>query len=173
MVDCLENMNCPIENQHNAVLCEFWVDNIEYKCNPETTCIRDDGAYACCAEDIISCTMSNEVESPTFHPTTIGIYPNSCLQTCDSKYEIEECQWYESINNDNACYDDQNILTCCTHIRSDCCPFRKEGFNNIITVLVVVCILVCILVYYAVYITNKYNKIIQKKNKVAPNFVQV
>ena len=172
MATCLSDMKCPEENQHYAVLCEFWVGNTEYTCNPETTCIRDDSGYACCAEDITTCTISTIYNQPTPHPTSTGIiYPLSCIQTCNSIHEIQECQWYESRNLQTTCYDEFDNLTCCSHIRSECCPFRQEGFNNIIAILVVVFICICLIVYYSFYITMKYNELIIKRNKVYPESV--
>jgi hypothetical protein len=53
----------------------------------------------CCAYNIVDClVLESSLHSPTFQPTII-INENLCSsQTCITKYNIDNCYWYESIN---------------------------------------------------------------------------
>jgi hypothetical protein len=96
----------------------------------------------CCAYNIVDClVLESSLHSPTFQPTII-INENLCSsQTCITKYNIDNCYWYESINNNILCNENNNKY-CCSEYRYNCCQTSK------INVIIVFSCILCLIIFY-------------------------
>lgn len=155
MTTCLDINTCPNDKMYN-VLCNFSIGHDFYACNPQTTCIRADGKYDCCAKNIVSCIVdASSLLVPTIQPSVL-ISETNCNQICN---KIDKCYWYERLRTDNLCVENNNEY-CCSQNREDCCTTNKTG-----AYIVFGCIagIMIIIAYYWYYVKKSYNKIVPEK----------
>ena len=154
MTTCLNTNTCPNDKMYD-VICNFSIGINHYACNPKTTCMRADGKYDCCAKNIVSCVVdASSLREPTIQPSIL-ISATGCNQTCN---KIDKCYWYESLQTDNMCVENNNEY-CCSLNRADCCMTNKTGayivFGSIAGIMIMI-----IVAYYWYYVKKSYNKII-------------
>ena len=119
MTTCLDINACPNDKMYN-VICNFKFGIEEYACNPKTTCMRADGKYDCCGNNILQCVVySSSLRVPTIQPT-ISNNDIPCEQQCNPEYRIDTCHWYERLQVNTNC-NDENDNYCCSQNRGDCC----------------------------------------------------
>lgn len=139
------------------VVCNFSIGINDYACNPQTTCVNSDGTHDCCAKNIVSCIVyASSLLVPTVQPSA-SINDNACnAQHCATKYSAGQCYWYENMNNNVLCSED-NIKYCCSHnSRADCCQASK---TVVIVAFSCFAFLLTIFLCYK-YIMRSYGKII-------------
>jgi hypothetical protein len=143
MTTCLDTTTCPNDKMYN-VICNFSIGYNEYLCNPQTTCMRADGRYDCCSKNIVDCVIdASSLQMPTIQPT-ISSSDISCNQQCQPEYRIDKCHWYESMQVNTNC-NDENDNYCCSHKRADCCR------TNTTDVYIVIGCITGIMILYAFY----------------------
>ena len=155
MTTCLNTNTCPGDKMYNVV-CNFSIGINHYACNPQTTCMRADGKYDCCANNIVRCIVdAASLLVPTIQPS-ITISETNCNQSCN---KIDKCYWYESLQKDNWCVENNNEY-CCSQNRADCCMTNKTG-----AYIVFGCIagIMIIAAYYWYYIKKPRNKVVPTK----------
>lgn len=170
-------LTCPTDKMYNVV-CNFSIGINHYACDPQTTCMRADGTYDCCAKNIVSCIVdAASLLVPTVQPTAV-INESSCeAQRCAAKYTAGHCYWYENVNRNIMCSKDDTEY-CCSHDREDCCQTSKT--MAVVVFSSVACLLIVFVCYR--YITRSYSKIIPvtvepldryelTKSKGTPNIV--
>ena len=148
-------LTCPTDKMYNVV-CNFSIGINHYACNPQSTCLNSDGTHDCCAKNIVSCLVdASSLLVPTVQPSA-SISATACdSQLCQTKYSAGQCYWYENMNDNVVCSED-NTKYCCSQHRADCCQASKT-----VTVVVfasVACMLTIFLCYR--YIMRSYIKII-------------
>jgi hypothetical protein len=158
MTTCLDTNACP--NIMYNVVCNFsiGIDN-EYACNPKTTCMRADGKYDCCGDNIVRCVVyAASLSVPTIQPS-IAKSETNCDKMCA---KIDKCYWYESRRTDNLCAENNNEY-CCAQNRSDCCSTNK---TNVYIVFGCIAGIVTIIAftYYRYYVKNSHHKIAPTKD---------
>ena len=154
MTTCLDTNACPIDNMYN-VICNFSIGINHYACNPQTTCMRADGKYDCCANNIVKCIVdASSLLVPTVQPS-IKISETICNQTCD---KIDKCYWYESLKKDNWCKENNNEY-CCSQNRGDCCMTNKTGAYIVFGCIAGI-IIIIIVAYYRYYVKKPHHKIV-------------
>jgi hypothetical protein len=154
MTTCLDPNTCPGDKMYNVV-CNFSIGINHYACNPQTTCMRTDGKYDCCANNIVRCVVdATSLLAPTIQPT-ITISETNCNEKCN---KIDKCYWYESLQTDNMCVENNNEY-CCYQNREDCCMTNKTSayivFGSIAGILIMI-----IVAYYWYYVKKPYHKIV-------------
>jgi hypothetical protein len=157
MTTCLDANVCP--NIMYNVICNFKYGIDEYACNPQTTCMREDGKYDCCATNIVSCLVdAASLRVPTIQPS-IAISETNCDKICITGSKIDKCYWYESLRRDNLCVENNNEY-CCSQNRVDCCTTNKTGayivFGSIAGIII-------IFAYYWYFIRKSHHKIVPLK----------
>ena len=150
MTTCLDTNACPNNNLYN-VMCNFSIGMNEYACNPETTCMREDGKYDCCANHIVRCIVdAASLRVPTIQPSIV-ISETNCDQMCT---KIDKCYWYEILRTDKLCVENNNEY-CCAQNRSDCCSTNKTSayivFGCIAGIITIITI-----AYYRYYVKNSH-----------------
>ena len=161
MTTCLDANVCPGDKMYNVV-CNFSIGIDNYACNPQTTCMRSDGKYDCCANNIVRCIVdAASLLAPTIQPTII-VSETNCNQSCN---KIEKCYWYESLQTDNLCVENNNEY-CCSQNREDCCMTNKTGAYIVFGCIAG--IIIIILAYYWYYVKKPHHKIVPIKE---PAFV--
>ena len=159
MTTCLNINTCPNDKMY-YVICNFSIGINHYACNPQTTCMRADGTYDCCAKNIVTCLVdASSLLVPTIQPSIL-ISETICNQTCD---KIDKCYWYERLRIDNLCVENNNEY-CCSQNRADCCMTNKIG-----AYIVFGCIggiIIIIIAYYWYYVKKSYHKIVPIKEPV-------
>ena len=121
---CLDTNACPGDKMYN-VICNFAIGQDEYACNPKTTCMRPDEKYDCCAKYIVGCIVHAEsLLVPTIQPSPMR--EPACNEICANGYKIDKCYWYESMQTDNLCKENNNEY-CCSPNRGDCCTTNQTG----------------------------------------------
>ena len=158
MTTCL---TCPGDKMYNVV-CNFSIGINHYACNPQTTCMRADGTYDCCANHIVRCIVyAWELRVPTIQPS-IAISETICDKICITGSKIDKCYWYEKVQTDNWCVENNNEY-CCSQNRADCCMTNKTG-----AYIVFGCIagIMIIFAYYWYYVKNSRHKIVPIKEPV-------
>ena len=154
MTTCLDTNACPNDNMYN-VICNFSIGINHYACNPQTTCMRADGKYDCCANNIVKCIVdASSLLVPTVQPS-IKISETICNQTCD---KIDKCYWYESLKKDNWCKENNNEY-CCSQNRGDCCMTNKTGAYIVFGCIAGI-IIIIIVAYYRYYVKKPHHKIV-------------
>lgn len=148
MATCLDPNTCPNDKMYNLV-CNFSIGINDYACNPQTTCMRADGKYDCCAKHIVNCIVeASSLIVPTIQPSRI-ISETNCNQTCN---KIDKCYWYENMRTEKMCVEN-NKEYCCFQNRAECCSTNQTGafivFGSIAGFIMV------ILAYYWFYYVNK------------------
>ena len=149
---CLDTNACPGDKMYN-VICNFSIGIDNYACNPETTCMRTDGKYDCCAKNIVSCIVHAEsLLVPTIQPSPMR--EPACNQICNAGYKLDKCYWYESLRTDNLCKENNNAY-CCSQNRGDCCTTNQTGayivFGSIAFIMTIIAI--------AYYVKKSHTKI--------------
>ena len=158
MTTCLDPNTCPGDKMYN-VICNFSIGIDNYACNPQTTCMRADGKYDCCAKYIMGCLVdASSLLVPTIQPS-MPISATDCNQLCN---KIDKCYWYERLLTDNLCKENNNEY-CCSQNRGDCCTTNKTG-----AYIVFGCIagIMIISAYYWYYIKKPRNKIVPTNEPV-------
>ena len=140
-------------------MCNFSIGMNEYACNPQTTCMREDGKYDCCANHIVRCIVdAASLRVPTIQPSIV-ISETNCDQMCT---KIDKCYWYEILQTDKSCVEN-NKEYCCAKNRSDCC-----STNQMTTYIVFGCIAgiitIITIAYYRYYVKNSDHKIAAAKD---------
>lgn len=158
MTTCLDTNACPNNNLYN-VMCNFSIGMNEYACNPQTTCMREDGKYDCCANHIVRCIVdAASLRVPTIQPSIV-ISETNCDQMCT---KIDKCYWYEILRTDKLCVEN-NKEYCCAKNRSDCC-----STNQMTTYIVFGCIAgiitIITIAFYRYYVKNSDHKIAAAKD---------
>ena len=127
--------------------------NYEYACNPQTTCMRANGIYDCCGDDIVDCIVyASSLRVPTIQPSII-VSETNCNEKCN---KIDKCDWYEVLKTDNLCVENNNAY-CCSQNRADCCVTNKTA---VYIYIVFGCITgIMILIIFACYWKSR-NKIV-------------
>ena len=152
MTTCLDPNTCPGDKMYNVV-CNFSIGINHYACNPQTTCMRADGKYDCCAKNIVSCIVdASSLIVPTIQPSILMSETN-CNEKCN---KIDKCYWYESLQTDNLCVENNNEY-CCSQNREDCCSTNKTSLYIVFGCIMGVLI---IFAYYWYYINKSQNKIV-------------
>ena len=157
---CLDTNACPGDKMYN-VICKFSVGIDNYACNPNTTCMRTDGNYDCCAKNIVSCIVHAEsLLVPTIQPSPMR--EPACNQMCANGYKLDKCYWYESLRTDNLCKENNNEY-CCSQNRGDCCTTNQTGayivFGSIAFIMTILAI--------AYYVKKSRTKIAPAKEATA------
>jgi hypothetical protein len=160
MTTCLNTNTCPNDKMYD-VICNFSIGINHYACNPQTTCMRADGTYDCCAKNIVSCIVDAlSLREPTIQPSIL-ISASGCNQTCN---KINKCYWYESLRTDNLCVENNNEY-CCSLNRADCCMTNKTGayivFSSIAGIIIMI-----IFVYYWYYVKKSHTKVVPTNEPV-------
>jgi len=158
MTTCL---TCPNDKMYN-VICNFSIGINHYACNPQTTCMRADGTYDCCANNIVGCVVDpSSLLVPTIQPSIL-ISATDCNQMCHTGSIIDKCYWYERLRRDNLCVENNNEY-CCSQNREECCMTNKTGayivFGSIAGIMI-------IFAYYWYYIKKSHTKIVPMKEPV-------
>ena len=166
MTTCLDINTCPTNKLYD-IRCNFITNylgiNYEYACNPQTTCMRTNGNYDCCGENIVDCIVYvSSLREPTIQPSIVPIVAMNktiCNKMCS---KIEKCYWYEKLQTDNLCVENNNEY-CCSQNRADCCMTNKTG-----AYIVFGCIagIMIIFAYYWYYVKNSRHKIVPIKEPV-------
>lgn len=167
MTTCLDINACPGDKMYN-VLCNFSIGIDEYACNPKTTCMRADGKYDCCGNNIVKCIVHAEsLRVPTIQPT-ISSNDIPCDERCNPEYRIDTCHWYESKQINIICNNDRDSY-CCSQNRADCCRANTTDayiiFGSIAGIMV-------LYAFYRYVIRNN-TKIIQVQADVPPEKYQL
>ena len=163
MTTCLNINTCPGDKMYNVV-CNFSIGINDYACNPQTTCMRADGKYDCCAKNIVSCIVdAASLLVPTIQPS-ISISQTNCNQMCN---KIDKCYWYESMQTDNLCKENENNneYCCSQNSRADCCMTNKTGAYIVFGCIAGI-IITTITAYYWYYIKKPRNKIVPTNEPV-------
>jgi len=156
MTTCLDPNTCPGDKLYNIV-CNFSIGYIDYECN-SNTCMRADGTYDCCAINVYYCSYpASLLRAPTIQPT-IMISETNCNEKCN---KIDKCYWYESLQTDNLCVENNNNEYCCSQNREECCMTNKTAMY-----IVFACIagILIIFAYYWYSIKKSRNKIVPLKD---------
>ena len=161
MTTCLDPNTCPGDKMYNIV-CNFSIGINHYACNPQTTCIRTDGKYDCCANNIVRCVVdAASLLAPTIQPIIL-ISETNCNKKCN---KIDKCYWYESLQTDNLCVENNNEYCCYQNSREECCMTNKTGayivFGCIAGIMIVI-----ILAYYWYYVKKPHHKIVPTNEPV-------
>ena len=158
MTTCLDPNTCPGDKMYNVV-CNFSIGINHYACNPQTTCMRADGKYDCCAKYIMGCLVdASSLLVPTIQPS-MPISATDCNQLCN---KIDKCYWYERLRTDNMCKENNNEY-CCSQNRGDCCTTNKTGAYIVFGCIAAIMI---ISAYYWYYVRNSRHKIVPTKEQV-------
>lgn len=159
-MSCLIHTACPVDKQIYNVPCSFSIGFNQYVRNKITTCVNAENSCDCCAYNIADCLiMKSSLYTPTIQPTIL-INDNQCSKSrCQSKYNTRHCYWYENINNDIVCIDNDKQY-CCTENRADCC------YTNKMPVYIAFGSTFVVIFMYILYrsIINDTNKILPEKN---------
>jgi hypothetical protein len=140
------------------VICNFSTGYDSYACNPQTTCMRTDGKYDCCAKYIVGCIVDpSSLLVPTIQPS-ITISATDCNETCN---KIDKCYWYESLRTDNLCFENNNEY-CCSQNREDCCMTNKTGAYIVFGCIAGIMIII-IFAYYWYYVKKSHTKVVPTK----------
>jgi hypothetical protein len=159
MTTCLETNTCPNDKMYN-VICNFSIGINQYACNPQTTCMRTDGKYDCCAKYIVGCIIdASSLLVPTTQPSIV-ISETNCNEMCS---KIDKCYWYESLRTDNMCVENNNEY-CCSQNRADCCSTNKTAMYIVFGCIAG--IMIIIIAYYWYYVRNSRHKIVPIKEQV-------
>ncbi len=157
MTTCLDPNTCPGDKLYNIV-CNFSIGYIDYECN-SNTCMRADGKYDCCAINVYYCTYpASLLRIPTIQPTII-VSETNCNEKCN---KIEKCYWYESLQTDNLCVENNNEY-CCSQNREECCMTNKTAMYIVFGCIAGIMI---IFAYYLYYVKNSRQKIVPVKEPV-------
>ena len=152
MTTCL---TCPGDKMYNVV-CNFSIGINHYACNPQTTCMRVDGKYDCCAKYIMGCLVdASSLLVPTIQPS-MPISATDCNQMCS---KIDKCYWYEKLQTDNLCVENNNEY-CCSQNRGDCCMTNKTGAYIVFGCIAGIMIIVA---YYWYYVRKSHTKVVPTK----------
>ena len=158
MTTCL---TCPTDRMYNVV-CNFSIGIDNYACNPQTTCMRPDGTYDCCAKNIVSCLVyASSLLVPTIQPSIL-ISATDCNQSCN---KIDKCYWYERLRTDNLCKENNNEYCCSQNSRADCCMTNKTGAYIVFGCIAGIIIMI-IAAYYRYYVKNSHRKIVPTNEPV-------
>ena len=158
MTTCLNINTCPGDKMYNVV-CNFSIGINHYACKPQTTCMRADGTYDCCAKNIVSCLVDPaSLLVPTIQPSIL-ISATDCNQSCN---KIDKCYWYESLQTDNLCVENNNEY-CCSQNREDCCMTNKTSLYIVFGCIAGILI---IATYYWYYVKKPHHKIVPIKEPV-------
>ena len=153
MTTCL---TCPNDKMYN-VICNFSIGINHYACNPQTTCMRADGTYDCCAKNIVSCLVdASSLLVPTIQPS-IAISKTNCDQMCS---KVDRCYWYEKLQTDNLCVENNNEY-CCSQNRADCCMTNKTGAYIVFGCIAG--IIIIIIAYYWYCVKKSHTKVVPTK----------
>jgi len=153
MTTCLDINTCPNDKMYNVV-CNFSIGINHYACNPQTTCMRSDGTYDCCAKYIVGCLVdASSLLVPTTQPSIL-ISATDCNQTCN---KIGKCYWYESLRTDNLCVENNNEY-CCSQNRADCCMTNKTGAYIVFGCIAG--IIIIIVAYYWYRVKKPHHKVV-------------
>jgi hypothetical protein len=138
------------------VICNFSIGINHYACNPQTTCMRADGKYDCCANNIVSCIVdASSLRVPTIQPSII-ISTSDCNEMCNKIYQ---CYWYEKLQTDNLCVENNNEY-CCSQNRADCCMTNKTGAYIVFASIAGIMIIVA---YYWYCVKKSHTKVVPTK----------
>ena len=167
MTTCLNITTCPNDKLYD-IRCNFITNylenNYEYVCNPHTTCMLADGIYDCCGGNIVECIVYvSSLQIPTFQPTiqpSILISETNCNQSCN---KIDKCYWYESMQTDNLCVENNNEYCCSQNSREDCCMTNKTSLYIVFGCIAGILI---IATYYWYYVKKPHHKIVPIKEPV-------
>ena len=156
---CLDTNACPGDKMY-YVICNFSVGLDNYACNPKTTCMHQDGNYDCCAKYIVGCIVHAEsLLVPTIQPSPMR--EPACNQMCNIGYKLDKCYWYESLQTDNLCKENNNEY-CCSQNRGDCCTTNQTGayivFGSIAFIMTIITI--------AYYVKKSHTKIVPTKEAI-------
>ena len=161
MTTCLNINTCPGDRMYNVV-CNFSIGINHYACNPQTTCMRSDGKYDCCAKYIMGCLVdASSLLVPTIQPS-ITISATDCNETCD---KIDKCYWYESMRTDNLCVENNNEY-CCSQNRADCCMKNKTGAYIVFGCIAGIIIILIVVAYYRYYVKKPHTKVVPTNEPV-------
>jgi hypothetical protein len=158
MTTCLNINTCPNDKMYNVV-CNFSIGINHYVCNPQTTCMRADGKYDCCAKNIVSCIVDPlSLLVPTIQPS-IAISATDCNEMCS---KIDTCYWYEILRKDNMCVENNNEY-CCSQNREDCCMTNKTRAYIVFGSIAGIIIIMIIVAYYWYYVKKSHTKVVPEK----------
>ena len=167
MTTCLDANACPGDKLYD-IRCNFITNylenNYEYVCNPHTTCMLADGIYDCCGGNIVECIVYvSSLQIPTFQPTiqpSILISETNCNEKCN---KIDKCYWYESLQTDNLCVENNNEYCCYQNSREECCMTNKTSLYIVFGCIAGILI---IATYYWYYVKKPHHKIVPIKEPV-------
>ena len=152
---CLDPNVCPNDKMYN-VICNFSIGMDEYACNPQTTCMRADGTYDCCANHIVRCIVdAASLRVPTIQPS-MPIMTTACNQMCNSGSKIDTCYWYENMRTENLCVEN-NKEYCCFKNRSECCSTNQ---TDVFIVFGSIAGIIVILAFYWYYVKKSHHKVV-------------
>jgi hypothetical protein len=121
--------------------------------------MRADGKYDCCAINVYYCTYpASLLRIPTIQPTII-VSETNCNEKCN---KIEKCYWYESLQTDNLCVENNNEY-CCSQNREECCMTNKTAMYIVFGCIAGIMI---IFAYYWYYVKKPHHKIVPIKEPV-------
>jgi hypothetical protein len=145
MASCLDIVPCASDKRLYNIPCRFALGLNLYVCNDKTTCTNTNGRRDCCAYNVADCmVLESSLRLPTFQPTQ-AVDKNLCNpKTCPAKYDTDQCYWYESINTDLLC-SENNDEYCCSQHRSDCCQTSR---NAVIIVFGCIAAFIVLLIWY-------------------------
>ena len=158
MTSCLDITACPNDKRMYNVPCRFSAGMNVYVCNVNT-CANVDGRHDCCAYNISDClVLESSLYLPTVQPT-VAINENACNpQLCQTKYSADKCYWYESMQTDNLCKENNNEY-CCSQNRADCCITNKTGAYIVFGSIAGIIILTMSAYYWHYYVKKSHKKI--------------
>jgi hypothetical protein len=73
--------------------------------------------------------------------------------------KIDKCYWYEKLQTDNLCVENNNEY-CCSQNRADCCMTNKTGAYIVFGCIVGIMIIVA---YYWYYVRKSHTKVVPTK----------
>jgi hypothetical protein len=161
MTTCLDINTCQNNKLYN-IRCNFITNYLgtdyAYVCNPHTTCMRADGTYDCCGDDIVECIVdASLLRVPTIQPSVAINNDTNCDKMCSSGNKIDTCSWYETLRPDNLCGENNHDYCCSHNSRADCC--RTNNTDAYIVFGSIAGIMMIIFAYYWYCIKNTYHKI--------------
>jgi hypothetical protein len=167
MATCLDLNACPNDKMYN-VACNFSIGINNYACNPQTTCMRADGKYDCCGNNIVKCVVdAASLHVPTIQPT-ISANDIPCDEQCKPEYRIDTCHWYESKQLNIICNDEHDDY-CCSQNRGDCC---RTNATDLYIVFGCIAGIMVLFTFYRYVIRNN-TKIIPVQADVPPEKYQL
>ena len=162
MTSCLEVTACPSKKRIYNIPCRFSAGMNVYVCNVNT-CTNVDGRHDCCAYNIADClVLESSLYLPTVQPSMAIIESGCNSRGCQTKYRVDKCYWYETINSNIMCCEDGNEY-CCSQDRADCCQTNKTA--AIVTISCVASVIL-LLVWYR-YFMSSYSKVMPIKLETA------